>query len=257
MNQYATDIAIASGVFIFGVVLSNLLVSWLLYKRLGTHIKYLLVGLIGVFFAIVWLLLGSLLLFFFAFCSSCFGPGSPQEVVYERTFQLPLQGSGFLVSVAALCVTSVVGVLLLTKTRSRLLKILSICLLAFFVAVGVVGAAITTVNSNPDGVNIPLLADARNLKSEPALFVDPRFKTISFTTSESPDAVLVFYERELQKSGWVPLYDDASQTPKVAHAYWRVTSEYRNIYLRINATETDSHMTFVYVQPTDSLNYIQ
>lgn len=77
-------------------------------------------------------------------------------------------------------------------------------------------------------------------------------KHMTYLTSDQPEAVLQYYERELPKTGWTPLYNHLESTPVPTYIYGRTPADYKDVYLHVTARETDDKQTFVDLDPSSS-----
>lgn len=246
MNSYATEILRTFLVLAFLVITLHIGISFYIGGRLSGMKK--LLALLGVVVGIMvlWSVVVTIAAFYFAFCSGCFGPGSPQEQVFMWTFSLPFSSTGVVLVPSTLYLLAVLCSSTLVRLNRRILLVPILGLLAMVLTAIPATIAVERVVSNPNGSRVPVPTNARQV-SEERISVLPH---ITYITPDSPQTVFTFYAQALPQDGWVPLYDYTGPTPVPMNVYWRVTVENREIYLRIKAEKKiDNEQTYVEIGP--------
>lgn len=256
MNDYAISIAWITGSLLVLLLTLHLTVTRLVYRRSSGAWRWITPGLVTIGTTIVWFMLAMLLFFFFAFCSSCFGPGTPQERTFYGIIGLPL----FLIfdELGASVILVVLGLYFLGLSYAwlvnhanlgRALLWPSAPALAALLVIVLVITTIMPINNDPNGTKFGVPANAQNvvrgdlsywhLDKGPAL-------QVTFDTPDPPETVLRYYQNTLQPGGWV-LLTKTAETPTYRDTYWRDSAAYNSLRLTVEVKPTASSPAHVQI----------
>jgi hypothetical protein len=258
MNQYAAQIAWVFSIALVIVLVCHLLLADVIYGKNSGILRFVALGLVSLVSEFVWGLLSSVMGAFFALCSFCFGPGTPQQrILYGiASFASYLLTDNNVIHF----VWTYIGFALLALAFSLLIRPSLQRLHRFGLGLSYVGAVMTSIlfvgllvvvnilsiNSDPYGLDSLVPSGAQNVnRTETAQYRmdDMPGLQIEYDTNASSQNTWDYYLSALPRSGWVHLTDEA----ELEEQYWRVSPNNNSLRLSITATTSVAGKTHMFL----------